>query len=103
MTPCSSAVVACRTSKGPACGAHRALRPRPEKDGGPLSVQVVAQDLGAAGVAQLRHRLRLDLADPLTRDPVDLPDLVERAGLPVGEPEAQPDDTGLPLGQRLQD
>src|SRR5690349_8030501 len=38
---------------------------------GGRSVQVVAQDLGAARVTQLRHRLRLDLADPLTRDAVD--------------------------------
>ena len=67
------------------------------------SVQVVPQDLRAARVAQLRHRLRLDLPDPLTRDAVDLADLVQRARLAVGEAEAQPDDAGLPLGQGLQD
>src|SRR3954452_13658160 len=66
------------------------------------SVQVVAQHLRAAGVAQLRHGLRLDLADPLTGDPVDLADLVEGAGLPVGQTEPQPDDAGLALRQRLQ-
>src|SRR5687767_5807054 len=46
------------------------------------SVEVIPQHLGAAGVAQLRHRLRLDLPDPLTGDPVDLADLVEGARLP---------------------
>src|SRR5437763_1877415 len=30
-------------------------------------LEVVAERLGAGGVAQLRHRLRLDLPDPLTR------------------------------------
>src|SRR5690242_6369046 len=66
------------------------------------SVQVVPEDLRAARVAQLRHGLRLDLADPLTRDAVDLADLVERARLAVGQAEAQPDDAGLPLRQGLQ-
>src|SRR3954452_10511126 len=66
------------------------------------SVQVVPEDLRAAGVAQLRHGLRLDLADPLTRDAVDLADLVEGARLAVGQAEAQPDDAGLPLRQGLQ-
>ena len=67
------------------------------------SVEVVAQDLRPAGVAQLRHRLALDLPDPLAGHPVDLADLVERARLAVCEPEAQPDDAGLPLRERLQD
>src|SRR3954447_6942245 len=65
-------------------------------------VEVVPEDLGPARVAQLGHRLRLDLPDPLTRDPVDLADLVEGARLAVGETEAQADDAGLPLRQRLQ-
>src|SRR5882757_10252545 len=52
------------------------------------SVQVVAQHLGPRRVAQLRHGLRLDLPDPLPGDPVDLADLVQRARLAVGEPEA---------------
>src|SRR3954469_12693006 len=69
---------------------------------GPLSVQVVPEDLGAAGVAELGHGLGLDLADPLAGDAVDLPDLVKGARLAVGEAEAQPDDAGLPLGEGLQ-
>ena len=40
------------------------------------SVEVVAQDLRARRVPQLAHGLGLDLADPLTRDAVDLADLV---------------------------
>ena len=51
---------------------------------------------------QLAHRLRLDLADALARDAVDLADLVQRARLAVGETEAQLDHAGLALGQRLQ-
>src|SRR5206468_1555437 len=47
------------------------------------SVEVVAQDLRAAGVAQLRHRLGLDLTDPLAGHAVDLADLVEGLGLAV--------------------
>src|SRR4051794_29300260 len=69
-------------------------------DGGRLVclVEVVAQHLRTARVPQLRHRLRLDLPDPLTGDPVDLADLVKGAGLAVGESEAQPDDARLALG-----
>ncbi len=67
------------------------------------SVQVIAQDLRPAGVTQLRHGLRLDLADALTRHAVDLADLVEGAGLPVGEAETQSDDARLTLRQRLED
>src|SRR5262245_31783610 len=44
---------------------------------GRLSVQIVAEHLGAAGVPQFRHRLGLDLPDPLARHAVDLADLVE--------------------------
>lgn len=47
-------------------------------------VQVVPQYLRAAGMAQLRHRLRLNLADAFAGDAVDLSDLVERARLAVG-------------------
>ena len=53
-------------------------------------------------MAQLRHRLRLDLADALPGHAVDLADLVERARLAVGEAEPEPDHAGLPLGERLQ-
>src|SRR3954453_18015745 len=97
------AVVTVLTSPEP----RTAASPRPETGGGSLNgrllVQVVAQDLGPAGVAQLRHRLGLDLPDPLAGDPVDLADLVEGPRLAVGEAEPQPDDAGLPLPQRLQD
>src|ERR1700684_2041654 len=65
------------------------------------SVQVVAQHLRAARVAQLRHRLRLDLADAFTGHAVNLADLVEGAGLAVGEAEAQPYDAGLAVRQWL--
>src|SRR5882757_6678160 len=65
-------------------------------------VQVVAQHLRTAGVPQLRHRLRLDLADPLAGHAVDLADLVEGTGLAVGEAEPQPHHACLALGERLE-
>src|SRR4051794_34566850 len=79
----------------------------PAREGGAvrgrkLSVEIVAQHLRARRVAQLAHRLRLDLADALARHAVHLADLVERAWLAVGEPEAQLHHTGLPLGEGLQ-
>src|SRR5689334_1562694 len=79
----------------PSRGSPRACEGRGGR--GPSSVQVVPEHLRTAGVPELGHRLRLDLADPLTRDAVDLADLVEGARLAVGEAEAQPDDAGLPL------
>src|SRR3954454_15677852 len=85
-------VVPTRTPPGPT---------RDDSPGSPLSVQVVPEDLGAAGVAELGHGLGLDLADPLAGDAVHLPNLVEGARLAVGEAEAQPDDAGLPLGEGL--
>jgi hypothetical protein len=51
------------------------------------SVEVVAQFLRPGRVPQLGHGPGLDLADPLPAHPVDLADLVERLGLPVGEAE----------------
>src|SRR5690349_1231876 len=66
------------------------------------SVQVVAQHLGPAGVAQLRHRLGLDLANAFTGHAINLPDLVQGAGLPVSETEAQPYYARLALRQRLE-
>src|SRR5690349_21414418 len=60
------------------------------------SVQVIAQTLGAGRVAQLRHGLRLDLADALPGHPVDLTDLVEGLRLAVGEAEPHRDDRRLP-------
>src|SRR4051794_35501286 len=73
------------TAPGPELGGRRRER----------LVQVVAQDLRARRVAQLRHRLRLDLTDALARHAVDLADLVEGARLAVGEAEAQADHAGL--------
>src|SRR3954451_21525543 len=64
--------------------------------------EVVAELLRARRVAQLRQRLGLDLADPLAGETELLADLVERARLAVGETEAQSDDRGLPLRQRLE-
>src|SRR5689334_9503774 len=65
-------------------------------------VQVVAEDLGAGGVAELGHGLGLDLADALAGDAVDFADLVQRLGLPVGQPEPHRDHPRLPLRQRVQ-
>ncbi|KJY27708.1 hypothetical protein VR46_38800, partial [Streptomyces sp. NRRL S-444] len=53
-------------------------------------------------MAQLRHRLGLDLTDPLARDAVDLADLVEGLRLSVGEAEAHRDHAGLALAQRVE-
>src|ERR1035437_7661643 len=44
------------------------------------SVEVVPEALGSGRVAQLRHGLGLDLADPLPGDPVDLADLIKEIG-----------------------
>ena len=54
-------------------------------------------------MAKLRHRLGLYLPDALTRDAVDLPDLVEGLRLPVGQAEAHRDHAGLPLRERIED
>src|SRR3954463_2592140 len=65
-------------------------------------LEVVAELLAAARVAELGQRLRLDLADALASEPELLADLVERARLAVGEAEAQGDDCGLAFRQRLE-
>src|SRR3954469_20145647 len=65
--------------------------------------EVVAELLAAARVAELRQRLRLDLADPLAGETELLADLVEGARLSVGQAEPQRDDRGLALRQRLED
>src|SRR5438270_11232229 len=49
------------------------------------SVEVVPEAVGSGRVAQLGHRLGLDLADPLPGDPVGLADLIEGLGLPAGQ------------------
>ena len=66
---------------------------------GAQSFHEVAQQPGARRVAQFRHRLGLDLPDPLAGHPVHLADLVQRAGPTVGEAEPQAHDAGLALGQ----
>src|SRR5689334_25431625 len=66
-------------------------------------VEVVSEQLGPGRVAQLRHRVGLDLADPLAGDAVDLADLVQRLGLSVGQPEPHRHDAGLALGERAED
>src|SRR5690606_29476649 len=68
----------------------------------PASLEVVPQRLRTAGVTQLRHGLRLDLTDPLTGHTEGVADLVQRLGLTVAETETHPDDTGLTLGERIQ-
>src|SRR5438270_203928 len=45
------------------------------RQAGTRLIQVVAEHLGTGWVAQLRHGLGLDLADPLPGHPVDLADL----------------------------
>src|SRR5262245_3691357 len=50
----------------------------------PYAVQVVPQHLGPGRVAELRHRLGLDLPDPLPGNAVDLADLVEGLRLAIG-------------------
>src|SRR3954454_19220034 len=50
-----------------------------------------------ARAAELRHRLRLDLADPLPREAEALADLLEGAGLAAVEAEAEPQDLALAL------
>src|SRR5687768_10790246 len=66
-------------------------------------LEVVAELLAAAGVAQLRERLALDLADPLAGDAELAADLLEGPGVAVGEAEPELDDLLLPLAQRVQD
>src|SRR5437764_696662 len=68
----------------------------------PLLVEVVAERLGAGGVAQLGHGLGFDLSDALSGDPVDLADFIERAWLAVGEPVSQLHNAGLSLRERGQ-
>ena len=53
-------------------------------------------------MAQLEQRLALDLPDPLAGDAELLTDLLQRAGPPVGQAEAQLDDRLLPVGQLVQ-
>ena len=65
---------------------------------GPL-VQVVAQDLRTRRVAQLRHGLGFNLANPLTSNAINLADFVQRLGLSIGQTKAHRHHTGFALGQ----
>src|SRR5687767_3856523 len=66
-------------------------------------LEVVLELPAAARVPQLAKRLRLDLTDPLARDVEVAPDLLEGAGTPVLEPEAELKDAPLARRQRVQD
>src|SRR3954454_20802539 len=73
--------------------------PRPVRPGGASFVRSSWRlgrklpELAAAGrVAELAQRLRLDLPDPLAGEPELASDLLQRASVPVVEPEAQPQD-----------
>src|SRR5439155_6256141 len=61
---------------------------QPGGRGAPGSAQVVAQTLGAAGVAQLAQRLGLDLADALAGHPELAPHFLQRPLAAVLQPEA---------------
>ena len=67
------------------------------------SVEVVAQYLRATRMTQLRHGLGLDLADALPSNTVDFADLIQGLGLSVGQAESHRHDTGLSLGQGIED
>src|SRR5215471_4265474 len=83
--------------------ARPASAPMPGTEASPLSAQVAPQQLGPAGMAQLRQRLGLDLPDPLPGD-AELPaHLLQGPGVTVGQPEPQLDDLLLPAGQGVQD
>jgi hypothetical protein len=75
-------------------------------DHGPVPLvrlgEVVAERLGPGGVAQFGHRFDFDLPDAFSGQPVEVANLIEGARVTVGEPESQPDDAGLPLGERGQ-
>ena len=76
----------------------RSVQGVPDLGGGSL-VEVLAQVLGAALLAQQVQRLHLDLAYPLARDVELATHLFEGAGTVILHPEAELDDLTLPLGQ----
>lgn len=61
--------------------------------------QVVAQGVGAGGVAQLGQGGGFDLSDAFSGDSIDPGDVIDGAGLAVGEAEPEPDNAGLAFGQ----
>src|SRR5438093_9393978 len=54
-------------------------------------------------MAELRQRLRFELADSLTRQAETLADLLERERFLAGQAEPQREDRALALGERSQD
>src|SRR4051812_35258157 len=62
----------------------------------------VPQTLRLGQHLELLERVVLDLADALARDPERAADLLERARLLAGQPEAHLDDLALALRQRIQ-
>src|SRR3954451_23750191 len=70
---------------------------------GPCSAQVVPQGVGALGIAELGHRLALDLADPLAGEAEALADLLEGARLLAVQSEPHDHDVALALIEGLQD
>src|SRR5215213_1621478 len=68
-----------------------------------ISVQIIPEDLRSRWMAQFAHGFRLDLANPLAGDAIDLADLIQRLRLPVSEPETHRHDTGLTLAQGVKD
>src|SRR4249919_3511650 len=67
-----------------------------------LLVEIVPEDLRAGWVAQLAHRLGLDLPDALASHPVHLADLVEGLGLAISQAEAHRYHPGFALAEGVQ-
>ena len=59
--------------------------------------QVIAQFLGATGVAQLAQRLGFDLTDPLSRNSELTADFLQRTLASVVQPETQSNDAAFAL------
>src|SRR4051795_7749365 len=76
--------------------------PRCRPVGDQVLRQVVAQGVGTLRVAQLGHRLALDLADPLAGETELLADLLQRPRLVAVQAEAQDDHVALPVLERRQ-
>src|SRR5215210_5946537 len=66
-------------------------------------VEEVFELLGAAGVAKLAQRLRLDLADALASDAELAPDFFQRPAAAVVETEAHCQHRALAVRERQQD
>src|SRR4030081_270285 len=66
-------------------------------------LQVVAELLRARRVAQLAERLRLDLPNPLSRDPEPLAHLFQRPLVAVDEPAAELEHAPLARSEGVED